>query len=59
MPTVSDSSIGNFLPNILLTMMTVLWYNSDMAKIEELQKQTLRLLMDLGARGKPLSARAR
>ena len=39
-------------------MMTVLWYNSDMSKIEELQKQTLRLLMDLGARGKPLSARA-
>ena len=39
-------------------MMTVLWYNSDMAKIEELQKQTQRLLADLGAAGKPLSARA-
>ena len=43
---------------ILLTMMTLLWYNSDMAKIEELQKQTQRILADLGAPGKPLSARA-
>ena len=29
-----------------------------MAKIEELQKQTQRVLMQLGAPGKPLSARA-
>lgn len=29
-----------------------------MAKVEELQKQTQRLLADLGAPGKPLSARA-
>jgi len=29
-----------------------------MAKIEELQKQTQRVLADLGAPGKPLSARA-
>ena len=58
MSIVDDSCFENFLPKILLTMMTVLWYNSDMSKIEELQKQTLRLLMDLGARGKPLSARA-
>ena len=39
-------------------MMTLLWYNDDMAKTDELQKQTLRVLTEMGTPEKPLSARA-
>lgn len=39
-------------------MMSVLWYNDDMARTEELQKQTLRVLTEMGTSEKPLSARA-
>lgn len=38
--------------------MSVLWYNDDMAKTEEIQKQTLRVLTEMGTPEKPLSARA-
>jgi LPS O-antigen subunit length determinant protein (WzzB/FepE family) len=54
---------------LLLTVAILLttWYNkenqyrnreSTMAKTDELQRQTLRVLAELGAPGKPLSARA-
>ena len=39
-------------------MMTALWYSDDMAKTEELLKQTQRVLTEMGTPEKPLSARA-
>ncbi len=50
-------TMGCFL-DILLTTVTMLLYNSVMAKNEDLQKQTLRVLAEVGAPDKPLSARA-
>jgi len=42
----------------MLTTASLLLYNSDMAKTEDLQKHTLRVLAEMGTPDKTLSARA-